>query len=76
MARLEQTKIKLRKNPALQKEYQEAIQKYEAEGTSEEYPFEETTSKHDRPIYYVPVDAKCTFWLILEILRPTTHKKP
>ena len=24
----------------------------------------------------IRVDAKCTFWLILEILRPTTHKKP
>ena len=40
-------------DPAMQKEYQEAIQKYEKVGTSEECPCNEIISK-DRPVYYVP----------------------
>ena len=43
----------LKPDPAMQKEYQEAIQKYEKVGTSEECPCNEIISK-DRPVYYVP----------------------
>lgn len=54
MAQLEQTERKLRGNPAFQKEYQGAIQMYEAEGLSEECQFREITLKDDHPIYNVP----------------------
>ena len=52
--RLEQIERKLKRDPAIQKEYQEAIQKYETEGTSEECPCDEITPKDGRAIYYVP----------------------
>ena len=51
--RLEQIERKLKRDPAIQKEYQEAIQKYETEGTSEECPCNEITPKDGRAIYYV-----------------------
>ena len=44
----------LKPDPAMQKEYQEAIQKYEKVGTSEECPCNEIISKDGRPVYYVP----------------------
>ena len=44
----------LKPDPTMQKEYQEAIQKYEKVGTSEECPCNEIISKDGRPVYYVP----------------------
>ena len=44
----------LKPDPAMQKEYQEAIQKYEKVGTSEECPCNEIISMDGRPVYYVP----------------------
>ena len=35
----------LKRDPAMQKEYQEAIQKYEKVGTSDECPFNEITQR-------------------------------
>ena len=53
MARLKEAERKLKRNSALQKEYQETLQNYKALGTSEQCPFEEITPKDDSPIYFV-----------------------
>ena len=49
------------------KEHQEAIQKYEKEGTSEECPCNEIIPKDGRPVYYV------THYVVIRPERETTE---
>ena len=52
--RLEQTERTLRRNPTLQKEYLQAIQANENEGTSEECLLKEIPPVDGSSIHYVP----------------------